>query len=110
MTKWAAVNRDERQTPILLPAAKFRGYHMPKPGSDDHYFQFVEAVRGNGQTSAPFSYSGPLSEAVLLGCLATRFPMKTLEWDAAALKVTNVKEANAFVRRKYRKGWETKEL
>ena len=36
--------------------------------------QFVEACRGNGKTSAPFDYSGPLTESVLLGCLATRFP------------------------------------
>ena len=43
---------------------------------------------------------------VLLGCLATRFPKVALEWDAANLKVTNVEEANKFVRRKYRHGWE----
>ena len=72
--------------------------------------QFVEACRGNGKTSTPFDYSGPLTESVLLGCLATRFPKKTLEWDAAALEITNAKEANAFVRRKYRKGWEVKGL
>ncbi len=67
--------------------------------------QFVEAVRGNGKTSTPFSYSGPLTESILLGCLATRFPGKTLEWDAENLKVTNVSEANAFVRQPYREGW-----
>ena len=33
-------------------------------------------------------------------------PSQTLEWDAAALKFTNVPEANQYVRRKYRKGWE----
>ena len=57
---------------------------------DDHYLQFVEAVRGNGQTSAPFAYSGPLTEVVLLGCLSTRFPKTTLEWNAADMKITNV--------------------
>jgi hypothetical protein len=30
----------------------------------------------------------------------------TLNWDAVNLIVTNVREANAFVRRTYRKGWE----
>jgi hypothetical protein len=63
-------------------------------------------VRGNGQTSAPFGYSGPLTEMVLLGCLATRFPRTDLTWDAKALKVTNLDEANPFVRRTPRKGWE----
>ncbi len=92
--------------PVLLPADKFKDYKMPKPGGVDHYQEFVEAVRGNGTTAAPFAFSGPLTESVLLGCLATRFPEKTLEWDAAKLTVTNVAEANAFVRRKFRKGWE----
>jgi predicted dehydrogenase len=92
--------------PMLLPVEKFRDFRMPAPEAGNHYLQFVEACRGNGKTSAPFAYSGPLTEAVLLGCLATRFPKTTLEWDAANLKMTNVQEANQFVRRRYRKGWE----
>ncbi len=96
--------------PVLLPADKFAGVKLTKVGGNDHYLQFVEACRGNGKTSAPFDYSGPLTESVLLGCLATRFPMTTLEWDAANLKVVNVAEANAFVRRRYRKGWEVEGL
>jgi hypothetical protein len=95
--------------PVLLPAEKFKGYELPRPGAAQHYRQFVEACRGNGKTSAGFDYSGPLTESVLLGCLATRFPKK-LEWDAEGLKVTNVKEANRFVRRPYRKGWEVEGL
>ena len=96
--------------PVLLPAEKFKEYKFPTPGGRDHYSQFVEAVRGNGKTSAPFSYSGPLSEVVLLGCLATRFPQTTLEWDSERLKVTNVEDANKFVRKTYRKGWEVEGL
>jgi predicted dehydrogenase len=96
--------------PVLLPAEKFKGRKVPNPGGEDHYRQFVEACRGNGKTSAPFDYSGPLTESVLLGCLATRFPRTTLEWDAEKLAVTNVQEANPFVRRKYRKGWEVEGL
>ncbi len=95
---------------VLLPADKFKDYKVPRLGGENHYLQFVEACRGNGKTSAPFSYSGPLTESVLLGCLATRFPKTTLEWDAANLKVVNVNEANSFVRRRYRKGWEVEGL
>ena len=92
--------------PVLLPTEKFKDFKMPDVKDDNHYLQYVEAVRGNGKTSAPFSYSGPLTEMVLLGCLATRFPKTDLKWDTKALKVTNVKEANRFVRRTPRKGWE----
>jgi predicted dehydrogenase len=96
--------------PILLPEEKFRDYKFPTPGGQNHYLQFVEACRGNGTTSTSFDYSGPLTESVLLGCLSTRFQKATLEWDAAKLTVTNNKEANALVRRRYRKGWEVNGL
>jgi len=51
-----------------------------------------------------------LTEFVLLGCLATRFPQTALEWDAPNLKVVNVQQANNFVRRHYREGWEVSGL
>lgn len=93
-------------TPELLPADKFRDFKMPEVKGDNHWHQFVEAVRGNGKTAASFDYSGPLTEAVLLGSVATRFPQTTLQWNAKKLKFDNVKEANAYVRRSYRQGWE----
>ncbi|MHB1421939.1 MAG: Gfo/Idh/MocA family protein [Gemmataceae bacterium] len=96
--------------PILLPASKFKDHKLPKREGADHYLQFVEACRGIGKTSASFAYAGPLTEMVLLGCLATRFPLKTLEWDADKLAVTNERAANKFVRRRYRKGWEVEGL
>ena len=52
-----------------------------------------------------FSYSGPLTETVLLGTVAHRAGEK-LQWDAKNLNVTNCPEANQFTRREiYRKGW-----
>lgn len=96
--------------PVLLPADKFDGYKRPQPDGDNHWHQFVEACRGNGKTSAPFDYAGPLTESVLLGCLATRFPMTTLQWNAKALTVTNEPQANRFVRKTYRDGWGVKGL
>jgi predicted dehydrogenase len=101
---------DSGAVPILLPREKFEGSKLPDIRDDNHYLQYVEAVRGNGQTSAPFSYSGPLTEMVLLGCLATRFPKAELAWDSKTLKVTNLPEANEFVRRTPRKGWEVEGL
>ncbi|WP_201750119.1 Gfo/Idh/MocA family protein [Tautonia marina] len=93
--------------PVLLPAEDFADYERPEPAGDNHYLQFVEACRGNGSTSTPFSYAGPLTEMVLLGCLATRFPATSLAWDAEEMRVTNVEEANRFVRRKYRDAYAT---
>ena len=46
-----------------------------------------------------------LSEMVLMGNLAVRFPNRRLLWDGEKMEVTNDAEANAYVRRQYRKGW-----
>ena len=89
--------------PVLFPE-QFQGLPHAQDGAANHYHQFVDAVLGKGKTSATFDYSGPLTEAVLLGRVATRFPQTTLDWDAK-MKFKNSPEATRQVRRKYRKGW-----
>lgn len=96
--------------PKLLPEAEFKEYKFPKVQGESHNTQFINAVAGNGKTSTPFDYSGPLTESVLLGGVATRFPKTTLQWDAAKLQFTNCPEANPILRRTYRAGWEIKGL
>ena len=56
-------------------------------------------------TTCNFDYSGALTEAVLLGNVAYRAG-KALEWDAKALKAGNAPEADKFIRKEYRKGWD----
>ncbi len=96
--------------PVLLPEKDHDNDHMPRVPGDNHWHQFVEAVLGNGTTAANFNYAGPLTEAVLLGSVATRFPNTTLEWDADKVKFSNEKAANQYVRRSYRKGWNVRGL
>jgi predicted dehydrogenase len=96
--------------PVLLPEDQFKDFPMPPFERDDHYLQFVDAVLGKAKASASFDYAGPLTESVLLGPVATRFPQTTLEWNAARMKFKNSPEASALVRRTYRKGWEVKGL
>ena len=97
-------------TPQLYPDKQFKDFKMPTIVTQSHYVQFIDACRGKGKTSAPFDYSGPLTEAVLLGGVATRFPNTTLKWNAAGLKFDNSSEASALIRRPYRKGWEVEGL
>jgi predicted dehydrogenase len=83
------------------------GVQLDPVEKDNHWHQFIDTVLGSRpKTDAGWDYSGPLTEAVLLGSVATRFPKQTLAWDAAALKFTNEPGANAFVKRAYRKGHE----
>lgn len=91
--------------PQLLPEKDFKDYKLPEAEDGNHWLEFIEAVRGNGRTSAGFDYSGPLTESVLLGSVASRFPGKTLEWDAANLRFSNDQQASQYLRRSYRRGW-----
>jgi predicted dehydrogenase len=94
-------------TPMLYPREKFTGFKYPKLEPRDHRADFIDCcLKGNQQPSANFDYAGPLTEAVLLGCLASAFPNESLQWDAPGLKITNSAAADKMVRRNYRKGWE----
>jgi hypothetical protein len=87
---------------------------------EGHYVQWVNACiagYGKAELSSPFDYAGPLTEAILMGNLALRSwnikgsngrfaGRKKLLWDAKNMKITNFDEANQFVKREYRKGWE----
>lgn len=66
-----------------------------------HYHQFVDACLGKDQVSAPFSYSARLTETILLGVIAGRFPNKTLHWDSEKALFKEA-EANAFLTGSYR--------
>lgn len=67
-----------------------------------HYHQFVEACLGRDETSAPFSYASRLTETILLGVIAGRFPNKTLHWDSQKA-VFKENEANVFLKGMERK-------
>jgi len=95
--------------PQLLPEKDFAGHEMPQEEPVNHYFQWVDAVLGNAKATTAFEYSGPLTESVLLGPLATHFPKATLEWNSAKMKFDSA-QANAFLSRKYRAGWGVKGL
>jgi len=66
-----------------------------------HYHQFVDACLGKDTCSAPFSYSARLTETILLGVIAGRFPRKTLHWDNNLAKFKE-EEANKFLDSPYR--------
>ena len=67
---------------------------------------WIRAIKEGRKACADFSYSGPLTELALLGNLAKRFPGQELKWDGKAMKVSNHAEANDWVKRPRRKGWE----
>ncbi|MBT7300466.1 MAG: Gfo/Idh/MocA family oxidoreductase [Victivallales bacterium] len=59
--------------------------------------EWLRAIHGAGpMPGANFEYAAPLTEVVLLGALAIRTG-QTIEWDAAAMQVTNHPEFDRFL-------------
>jgi len=70
---------------------------------------FIEGVRNNQPLEGSFDYAWPITEAVNLYAAALRSG-KTLKYDASKREITNVEEANQYLKRNYRKGWSLEEM
>jgi hypothetical protein len=92
---------------LLLPEKQFKDFQRPAPSipkSLGHHAEWIQACKTGGPTTCAFDYSGPLSEAALLGAVAHRTQAK-LVWNAAELKAVGCPRADQFLKREYRKGW-----
>lgn len=87
----------------LFPKVDFANHKMPENNDNNHYQQWTEAIKGNGKTSCPFSYAGPMTEAVLLGNVAYRSE-SAIRWNAKKMTTGN-EQADALIQREYRQGW-----
>jgi hypothetical protein len=66
---------------------------------------WVNAFRNNEESPGSFLKAGPVSETILLGAVALRAGKK-LKYDSENMKITNEPDANQYLYREYRKGWE----
>ena len=96
------------ESPRLIPETAMQAYQRPPKTlpriKGSHEMDWVNAAKAGVQPGAHFGYSGPLTETCLLGNIAKRVDGR-IEWDAANLKITNLPDANKYVRAEYRKGW-----
>jgi hypothetical protein len=91
----------------ILPRSRAaRAESVPKtlPRRGGTWVEWFEACKGGEAAGCNFDWTGPLTEAVLLGNIAIRAG-KPLEWDAARAKFTNDEAANALVSEAYQNGW-----
>ncbi len=98
--------------PRIIPEEKMKEYKRPAKsirripgGTSGHEQDWIRACKDGKPASSNFDYSGPLTETVLMGNLTMRMNGERIEWDGKNMKVTNIDEANNFVRRQYRDGW-----
>ena len=94
----------------VIPEARQREIGRPKnpiEPSPGHFEEFIMAAKGEKPIDFPksnFAYAGPFTEVLQLGNVALRVRRK-IEWDGAAMKVTNHGDANQYLDREPRAGW-----
>lgn len=72
-----------------------------------HEMNWVGAAKGENAASSPFSQAAPLTETMLLGIVALRAGQgKKILYDGPSMTISNAPDANAYLTRAYRKGWE----
>lgn len=108
--KGVLMHGDYGNGPRLLPETKMKEYQQPPqtiPRSPGIHEEWIEAIKNGGKSTTDFSYSGPLTETMMLGNVAVFMKGKNIKllWDSAAMQVTNVPEANALLHYDYRAGW-----
>jgi predicted dehydrogenase len=96
------------EDPRLIPESRMKAYKTPDKTiprvEGSHEMDWVRACKSGSRAGADFEYSGLLTEICLLGNVARRVDAR-IEWDAENMKVTNLPEANKYVRTEYREGW-----
>ena len=91
--------------PRLYPEEKFKDYKVHRVESINHYTGWAHACLGDGTTKSNFDYAGPLTETVLLGGIAIRFPKEQILWDAEAGEIMHNADAAKWLTKSYRKGF-----
>jgi hypothetical protein len=97
------------EDPVLLPETKMKawlsGQEAPKETFDNSSSYWIEAFKNKKQSPGSFLLAGPVTETILLGGVALR-AKKRVDYDSVNMKITNDEEANQYLYREYRKGWE----
>jgi predicted dehydrogenase len=95
--------------PRLIPESRQKEYGRPPktlPRSRGHHQEWIDACKARKPEDAKsgFWYAGPFVEALLVGNLAVRL-QKRVEWDSVKMRSPNCPEADNYITKFYRNGW-----
>jgi hypothetical protein len=90
-----AANEALKATPLPQKYARTAGV----------YQEWISACKAGTQPGSNFAgYAGPMTEMILVGCLAARMG-QVLEMNAESGAITNVTPPSEWVLPAYRRGW-----
>ncbi len=95
--------------PRIIPEKKMRAYAGEKEVPEDSRRRrsdtWVNSIKNKKESPGSFLFAGPVMETINLGAVALRAGRR-VDYDCETMKITNVSEANKYLTREYRKGWE----
>ena len=87
----------------MIPETAMKSFTPPKKTlprfENGHEQNWIECCKKRKTANSHFLYAGPLTETVLLGNVALRFPGDCLEFDAKKMEIKNNPEATALLSR-----------
>jgi len=98
----------------LIPESRQKEYGKPPQKiarSPGHHREWIDACKGGPPARSNFDWAGPLTEVILLGNVALKMEKQLYEkglklrYDGPKMEVTNLPEANKYIRDEYREGW-----
>ena len=98
------------QNPRIYPAERAEAFKdvpqtVPRVQAESHEMNWINAILGQEEVSSPFSYAADLTETMLLGTAAIRAG-KVLHYDAHNMRFPNAPDADQYLGREYRTGWQ----
>ncbi|MBL9121233.1 MAG: Gfo/Idh/MocA family oxidoreductase [Phycisphaerae bacterium] len=92
------------QLPFAFVDGKRKDFDNPHK-TTNHWHDWVDACMGQGKARAPFELAGLMCESLAIGAVASRYPGKTLVYDAASFAFKGHADSTTHLKPTWRTGW-----
>ena len=96
----------EKPDPIIPRLPSILNNDVHQEADRMHKLDWIRSCKTGSESGTNFEHAGPLTEWVVMGNISLRFPRQKLLWDGPNMRFTNHDNANQFVTKSYRRGWE----
>lgn len=97
------------RSPEIIPSRLMDAYQgdkeLPERQRGPRSNTWAAAIKAGEESPGSFKYAGTVTEAINLAAVALRSG-KRVEYDSVNMKITNDEDANKYLTREYRPGWE----
>jgi len=97
------------EKPHIIPEKRMKAYagekELQQVDRRRRSYTWVSCIKKKEESPGSFLLAGPVTETINLGAVALRAG-RMVDYDTERMKIANFQEANRYLTREYRKGWE----